>query len=93
MSEAEKSEMIPTAAHYKAARQLLGWSQSRHAGEAGVSATTVGYIEGGARRVPLATVSKIQRILEDAGVEFVNGEPRVTPKHEWPTRERRGSQE
>jgi DNA-binding XRE family transcriptional regulator len=29
--------MAITAAHFKAARQLLGWSQSRLAGEVGVS--------------------------------------------------------
>jgi transcriptional regulator with XRE-family HTH domain len=69
--------VIITAAHYKAARQLLGWSQSRLAGEAGVSATTVGYIEGGVRLVPAPTISKIRRVLEDAGVEFASGEPRV----------------
>jgi transcriptional regulator with XRE-family HTH domain len=72
--------MIITAAHYKAARQLLGWSQSQLAGEAGVSATTVAYIEGGARPVPTSTISKIRRVLEDAGVEFASGEPRVRPK-------------
>jgi transcriptional regulator with XRE-family HTH domain len=72
--------MIITAAHYKDARQLLGWSQSRLAGEAGVSATTVAYIEGGARPVPTSTISKIRWVLEDAGVEFASGEPRVRPK-------------
>jgi transcriptional regulator with XRE-family HTH domain len=69
--------VILTAAHYKAARQLLSWSQSRLAGEAGVSATTVAYIEGGARRAPTSTISKIRWVLEDAGVEFASGEPEV----------------
>jgi hypothetical protein len=36
--------MTITAAHYKAARQLLGWSQSRLGGKAGVSTTIVAYI-------------------------------------------------
>jgi transcriptional regulator with XRE-family HTH domain len=72
--------MIITASHYKAARQLLGWSQSRLAGEAGVNATTARYIEGGARPVPAPTVSKTRCVLEDAGVVLVDGEPRVRPK-------------
>jgi transcriptional regulator with XRE-family HTH domain len=57
----------------KAARGLLGWSQSRLAGEAGVSATTIVYIEGGSRTVPAPTTSKIRQVLEDAGLEFTNG--------------------
>jgi transcriptional regulator with XRE-family HTH domain len=65
--------MIVTAAHFKAARHLLGWSQSRLAGEAGVSATTVGYIEGGVRPVPASTSLRVQQTLEAAGVEFSNG--------------------
>jgi DNA-binding XRE family transcriptional regulator len=71
--EAEEGEMIITAAHYKAARQLLGWSQSRLAGEAGISKTTVATVESGERKVPALTVSTIRHALEAAGVEFTNG--------------------
>jgi transcriptional regulator with XRE-family HTH domain len=70
--------MMITAAHYKDARQLLGWSQSRLAGEAGVSTTTVGKVEGGERKVLALTVSTIRDALEAAGAEFTNGsEPGV----------------
>jgi transcriptional regulator with XRE-family HTH domain len=69
--------MAISGAQFKAARQLLGWSQSRLAGEAGVSATTIGYVEGGTRRVPTLTVSTIWRALAEAGIEFVDGEPRI----------------
>jgi transcriptional regulator with XRE-family HTH domain len=63
--------MTTVAAHFKSARQLLSWSQSRLAGEAGVSATTVGYIEGGVRSVPVSTALKVRQTLEAAGVEFI----------------------
>jgi transcriptional regulator with XRE-family HTH domain len=62
--------MTITAAQLKAARQLLGWSQSRLGGEAGVSATTIGQIEGGPRPVPASTVFKVRQTLEAAGVIF-----------------------
>jgi transcriptional regulator with XRE-family HTH domain len=75
--------MTITAAHFKAARNLLGWSQSRLAGEAGVSATTVGYIEGGGRPAPASTVLKVRQTLEAAGVEFTNGrEPGVRMRND-----------
>jgi transcriptional regulator with XRE-family HTH domain len=70
--------MMITGAHYKAARQLLGWGQSRLAGEAGVSTTTVADIERGARSAESPLASQIQRALEAAGVEFTpGGEPGV----------------
>jgi transcriptional regulator with XRE-family HTH domain len=39
--------MTITGAQVKAARQLLGWSQSRLAGEVGVSASNIAKPEGG----------------------------------------------
>jgi transcriptional regulator with XRE-family HTH domain len=70
--------MIVSGAQFKEARRLLGWSQSRLAGEAGVSTTTVATVEGGERKVPALTVSTIREILEAAGVEFTpGGEPGV----------------
>jgi DNA-binding XRE family transcriptional regulator len=76
--EADEGEVMITAAHYKGARQLLGWSQSRLAGEAGISTTTVATVEGGERKVPALTVSTIRHALETGGVEFTNGgEPGV----------------
>jgi transcriptional regulator with XRE-family HTH domain len=70
--------MAITAAHFKAARQLLGWSQSRLAGEVGVSENAVAYIERGLRPAASQVASQIQSALEAAGVEFTNGgEPGV----------------
>jgi transcriptional regulator with XRE-family HTH domain len=69
--------MTIIAAQLKAARQLLGWSQSRLAGEVGVSATNISKLERGARSVSVLTVSTIRRVLTEAGVDFVEGEPGV----------------
>ena len=70
--------MTITAAHFRAGRQLLGWSQSRLAGEVGVSESAVAYIERGLRSAASQVASRIQSALEDAGVEFTNGsEPGV----------------
>ena len=63
--------MAITAAHFKAARQLLGWSQSRLAGEVGVSESAVAYIERGLRPAASQVASRIQSALEAAGVELI----------------------
>jgi transcriptional regulator with XRE-family HTH domain len=64
--------MAITAAHFKAARQLVGWSQSRLAGEVGVSESAVAYIERGLRPAASQVASRIQSALEAAGVEFTS---------------------
>ena len=65
--------MIITAAQSKAARQLLGWSQSELAGQVGVSKTTISYMENDYPRRSFASHIAILAALEDAGVEFTNG--------------------
>jgi transcriptional regulator with XRE-family HTH domain len=70
--------MSISPAQLKEARRLLGWSQSDLGGLSGVSATTIGYFEGGKRRPGVLDLSLVRRILESAGVEFTNGgEPGV----------------
>jgi DNA-binding XRE family transcriptional regulator len=69
--EAEEGEMTITAAQFKAAHRLFGWSQSRLAGEADVSATTIATVEDGERKMSVLPVSSIRKVLEGAGVEFV----------------------
>jgi transcriptional regulator with XRE-family HTH domain len=44
--------MAISGEQFKSARQLLGWSQSRLAGEAAASATTIGRLERRMQRVP-----------------------------------------
>jgi transcriptional regulator with XRE-family HTH domain len=63
--------MTITADQVKAARKLLGWSQSELAGQSGVSATTIGYAEADDPRRPPTKLQAIRAALESAGVEFI----------------------
>ena len=45
------------------ARELLGWTQERLAGEAGLTSRTVGRFEGGTRRTWTSTAALIARAL------------------------------
>jgi hypothetical protein len=69
--------MTITGQQVRAAGALLGWTRDRLAGEAGLSASTVGVFEGGKHRRSVLMVSTIQRTLEAAGVEFIEGDPGV----------------
>jgi transcriptional regulator with XRE-family HTH domain len=62
--------MTITPAQVKAARLLLGWTQSELAGQAGVSATTVAYAENDRPRRPANRLSAIRLALEAAWIEF-----------------------
>ena len=61
-----------TIEQLRAARGLLGWSQSKLAARAGLSLPTVKRVEAefGAR-VSDDARNKLQRALESAGVEFI----------------------
>jgi transcriptional regulator with XRE-family HTH domain len=57
----------------RAARGLLGWSQSDLAQRAGLSLPTVKRVESGTGpRVSNEARTKLQRALESAGVEFID---------------------
>jgi len=57
----------------RAARGLLGWSQSKLAARAGLSLPTVKRVEGDlGPRVSDKAKSKLRRALESAGVEFID---------------------
>jgi transcriptional regulator with XRE-family HTH domain len=64
------------AAQIRAARALLGWSQSQLASAAGVGLATLQRIEQseGVVKGNFATVLKIQNALEQAGIHFTNDE-------------------
>ena len=66
--------MTITGEQVKAARRLLGWTQDTLAVETRVSPTIISHLETGRRRVAVLSVSVIQRALEEAGVEFTNGD-------------------
>ncbi len=60
----------------RAARALIRWDQQRLADAAGISVETVKRLERTPGQVSayLRTVEAIKKALEEAGVEFTNGE-------------------
>jgi transcriptional regulator with XRE-family HTH domain len=76
-----KTFLISTA-QMRAARGLLGWSQTKLATEAGMSLPTVKRYETAANeKVSDGAIEKLRCALEAAGVEFTNGdEPGVKLK-------------
>ncbi len=69
----KKNVGMLTIEQIRAARGLLGWSQSELADRAGLSLPTVKRVEGdrGPRVSDLAR-TKLRRALESAGVEFID---------------------
>jgi transcriptional regulator with XRE-family HTH domain len=66
--------MTISPAQSRAARALLGWSQVKLAKRAGFGESMVRDFEKG-RRVPApVSLATIRVALEDAGVEFTNGD-------------------
>jgi len=64
---------VITTEQLRAARGLLGWSQSELAARAGLSLPTVKRLEGGfGPNVSDAARTKLQRAIEAAGVEFID---------------------
>ena len=62
-----------TIEQLRAARGLLGWSQSELAARAGLSLPTVKRLEGGfGPRVSDEARWKLQRAIESAGIEFID---------------------
>jgi predicted transcriptional regulator len=62
-----------TPAQCRAARALLDWTQGKLCEAAQVSGPTVQNFEDGKITPHRATLAMMQRALEDAGVEFTNG--------------------
>jgi transcriptional regulator with XRE-family HTH domain len=64
--------LVVTIEQLRAARGLLGWSQSELAARAGLSLPTVKRLEAGfGPRVSDEARGKLQRAIEAAGLEFV----------------------
>jgi predicted transcriptional regulator len=62
-----------TIEQLRAARGLLGWSQSKLAARAGLSLPTVKRVEGElGPRVSDEARNKLKRALESGGVEFID---------------------
>ena len=64
------------ASQIRAARALLGWSQSKLARSAGIGLATLQRIEQneGVVKGNFSTVLKIQQVLEQAGIRFIDDE-------------------
>jgi len=63
---------VITIEQLRAARGLLGWSQSELAERAGLSLPTVKRLEGGfGPRVSDEARAKLQRAIETAGIELI----------------------
>jgi DNA-binding XRE family transcriptional regulator len=70
-----------TPAQIRAARAMLDWTQRELAERAGISKTGLNNIERGSADPKASTLTAIWRAIEDAGVEFTNGdEPGVKLK-------------
>ena len=64
-----------TIEQIRAARGLLGWSQTELASRAGLSVPTVKRLEGGfGPKVSDAACAKLQKALEVAGIKFIEEE-------------------
>jgi transcriptional regulator with XRE-family HTH domain len=57
----------------KAARAILGWSQTRLAKESGLGLSTVLDFEKDHRKVSSESIAAMKSALEAAGVEFTKG--------------------
>ena len=65
---------MPSVPQFRAARGLLGWSQTQLAKAAGLSPVTVKRFETAAgARVSDDAVAAMRQAIEAAGVEFTNG--------------------
>jgi transcriptional regulator with XRE-family HTH domain len=63
--------VVITAAQIRAARELIKWSQSKLTAETDVSLASIAKFEGGGQRPSMLDLSVVQRMLKDAGVEFI----------------------
>jgi transcriptional regulator with XRE-family HTH domain len=68
-----KISPVMTIEQLRAARGLLGWSQSELAARAGLSRPTVKRLEAGfGPHVSNEARAKLQRAIEAAGIEFID---------------------
>lgn len=63
--------MSITTAQIRGGRGILNWSQSDLSERTGISTTSIGALEKGATQARESTLSKIQKVFEDNGIEFL----------------------
>ena len=71
VSGAKGREMTITPEHIKAARKLLGWSQSTLAGRVHMSAARIWAIETGKQQPFAFELDLVREALESAEVDFI----------------------
>ena len=54
----------------KAARMLLDWNQEELCKRAGITKSTIGDFERGARNLRMETMQKVVGVFEDEGIRF-----------------------
>lgn len=62
-----------TPEQMKAARELLGWSQTDVANRIGLTEWVIGFFERGERLIRARYLRRVRSIFEAAGVIFVEG--------------------
>jgi len=68
----DQEESLATVEQLRAARAMLGWSQTELALRAGLSLPTVKRVEGGfGPNVSAESRAKLESALENAGIEFI----------------------
>lgn len=60
-----------TPAQCRAARELLQWTQEELHRRSGVGLSTVRYFESGKRTLHQPNVDAIERVMVEAGIEFI----------------------
>ena len=60
-----------TGEQLRAARAMLGWEQSELAYDLGVSQIDISLFEAGKKQRAIGERAALQRVLEQAGIEFV----------------------
>lgn len=66
--------MTITAAQIRGARGVLNWTQGDLAERTDISATSIGSIENGSTQPRESTLATIQRVFEEAGIEFIDND-------------------
>jgi len=66
-------QVMITSAQCRAARGLLDWTQQELADRAGIGIVTVRQVEAGLSKPRRATLEVIERAMEAAGIEFIDG--------------------
>lgn len=61
----------------KAARMLLDWNQEELCKRAGITKSTIGDFERGARNLRIETMQKVVGVFEDEGIRFEGEEGRI----------------